>query len=61
MVFGVTVPICSGFSRGAYQARVLATMITQVPPPSCLLNFSKVLISAQVGLLRTGNNEQIQL
>ena len=30
-------------------------------PPSRPLNFSKVLISTQVGLLRSGNNEQIPL
>ena len=29
--------------------------------PSRILNFSEVTISAQVGLLRTGNNEQIPL
>ena len=50
----------SGFSRGAYQARVLAAMITKVLLP-VHWSFSEVFISVQVGLLRTGNNEQIPL
>jgi len=48
-----------GFSRGAYTARALAGMIHKVwlCPPTRY--FGSLLTSAQVGLLPTGNRQQV--
>ena len=51
-----------GFSRGAYQVRVIAGMIERVcpfPDSCCTLILCPAVI--QVGLLYKGNNEQIPL
>jgi hypothetical protein len=52
---------CAGFSRGAYQARVLAGMIKVVSVSPWRTEILKQAIIIQVGLLKKGNIRQSRL